>query len=167
MSIPNQHAQEQLSRAYLQAVAAEARVEFQWSTETEYGIDGDFKRLVRNPRGKLCVTGYPLNFQLKSSINCNLQNGKVKYDLDVDTYNHLISYYEETKTICLIVYDMPNLPSKWVDCSHSELILRSRCYYWTPSGKTSNNLNTKRIKIDKGNTLTPRSLPDLIKRMTP
>ena len=167
MATPTEHAQEQLSRAYIRAIAAEARVKYQWKNDPDYGIDGEFQQMAKNAAGNLFANGYPLEFQLKASTNCIPKGNKVAYDLDVKTYNNLLLYSRQISGVCLLVYDMPDAEGDWMDCSPRQLVLRSCCYYWIPSGTPSNNSSTQRIKINKADTLTPHSLRRLFQQLVP
>lgn len=167
MATPTEHAQEQLSRAYVRAIAAEAQVEYQWNEAPEYGIDGQFRRITENPGGRKFPSGPPVEFQLKASTNCRYQGNEVAFDLDVETYNNLLEYQDTAGCVFLIVYDMPNDDTMWLDCTTDELILRTCCYYWIPGGTPSNNSQTKRIKMANDDTLTPSSLPTLVQRLAP
>lgn len=166
MATPTEHAQEQLSRAYVRAVAAEARVKYEWKDE-DYGIDGEFRLVAGNPGGGIFPNDHPVEFQLKASKNCRDQGSEVAYDLDVETYNNLLEYKNTVGCICLLVYDMPDDDTAWLNCTANELILRTCCYYWIPTGTPSNNSETKRIKMAKDDTLTPSSLPNLVTRLSP
>lgn len=166
MATPTEHAQEQLSRAYVRAVAAKARVKYEWNDE-DYGIDGEFQLIGENPGGGVFPNGRPVEFQLKASTNCHDQGQEVAYDLDVEVYNNLLEYEDIVGCVCLLVYDMPDDETAWLDCTADELILRTCCYYWIPSGTPSNNSQTKRIKMATDDTLTPASLPSLVQHLTP
>lgn len=166
MPTPTQHAQEQLSRAYIRAVAAEARVEYQWKNDPDYGIDGAFRLLSTNPAGNLFPNTVPAEFQLKASTKAISSGNKILYDLDVATYNNLLAYHANVGGIFLLLYVMPAQPN-WVTWTASDLVLRTCCYYWIPSGSPSNNSRTKRIKIPTAQTVSPSSLPRLIRTVTP
>lgn len=167
MATPTEHAQEQLSRAYVRAVAAESRVKYQWKDDPDYGIDGEFQLIGENPGGGLFPNGPPVDFQLKASTNCHEQEDEVAYDLDVEAYNNLLEYEKIVGGVCLLVYDMPDDEEMWLNCTAEELMLRTCCYYWIPSGTPSNNSHTKRIKVASDDTLTPSSLPSLVQQLAP
>jgi hypothetical protein len=167
MPTPVQHSQENLSQAYVQAVASGSGVICDWTNEDDYGIDGSFRLLGRKSGGGFFPNGSPLEFQLKASKNCARQNGRVSYDLDADTYNFLLEYKEDGGNICLLVYDMPDNEADWLDCNPSELILRTRCYYWIPSGEISENTSTQRVSFPATNTVMPGTLEGLVEKHTP
>jgi len=169
MPVPTQHSQENLSQAYLQAVASGSGVICDWTDKDDYGIDGSLRLLGQKPGGGFFPNATPLEFQLKASRNCVEEDGVVSYDLDVDTYNFLQRYSGKGGSICLLVYDMPEDETEWLDCSPSELVLRTRCYYWvpTPSGGASENTSTQRVSFPITNTVTPGSLAGLVEKHTP
>ena len=95
--IPQAHRQEMLQRAYVTAVAACAGIKVEFSAGPEYGVDGEF-RLVT---GRATVTGttllsedgYPLDFQMKSTVRCrDLEKGEdtFSFDCDINSYNKLV-----------------------------------------------------------------------------
>jgi hypothetical protein len=164
--MPNQHVQEHLSRAYVHALATEARVAYRWKADPDYGIDGELQLIAKNSAGKIFSNGRPLEFQLKASTNCVVQEGKIAYDLDVQSYNSLVKYEEEVGAVCLLLYSMPDDMDHWVSVGPDQLILRTRCYYWIPHGDESSNANTKRIHISDSNVLMPAALQNLIRQLT-
>ena len=93
------HAQEGLSRAYLHALAAEARVLVEMNGTFDYGLDGYFDlvkimpmshkdgSVVRDHSPAL----YPIYFQLKSSINWKIENDHIVWSMESRAYNKIIA----------------------------------------------------------------------------
>ena len=83
-----QHKKESLSEAYVRAVAGRVGIDVA-VTSRDYGVDGTFRETaVYN--GRHFTTGYPLDFQLKASVNWKIDGDCVVYDLEAKTYNDLI-----------------------------------------------------------------------------
>src|SRR5262249_25712094 len=124
--LTRQHRQEALSRAYVQAVAAQAGMNLTLRT-TDYGIDltlHDF--LVRGRRRS--ESGFNLDVQAKSTTAANLDEGSVKYDLDVRTYETLRHPRAGTPRL-LVLLVLPEDEADWLRQTEEELLLR-RCAYW-------------------------------------
>jgi hypothetical protein len=77
----DEHRMEQLSRAYVQAIAAMAGCTCA-RPETDYGSDMTL-RLVREIGGLLMPIGRNLDIQLKSTTGAMLTVDEVVYDLDI------------------------------------------------------------------------------------
>jgi hypothetical protein len=84
LTITRQHTQENLSRAYLYALAGKSGVNIAFNRVHDYGIDGTLIPVV--VRGKRRIeSGFPVDFQLKSSVNWVREETHVAYDLEVKT----------------------------------------------------------------------------------
>ena len=107
-----QHIQEDLSRAYIQAVAAKAGVNLALGTQAhDYGVDGTFHQVEVlhrvNSEGmsytRRLNSGFNLEFQCKASRNWRVQSDAIAYDLEVKTYNDLIHRSTHTNATPLIL----------------------------------------------------------------
>ncbi|WP_200892320.1 DUF4365 domain-containing protein [Aliterella atlantica] len=86
--ITEQHIEEGLSRACVQAIAAKSGLIIS-RAEFDYGVDGTFNE-VSVINGRYCQSGFSLHFQLKASTRWQQNKDKIVYDLEVKTYNDLI-----------------------------------------------------------------------------
>lgn len=161
--ITKQHQEELLSLAYMIAVSSRAGVLFQEKTRHDYGIDGTLER-VGKLNGKFFPEGYPLDVQLKSSINTVLETNDVSYKLDANAYNHLVTRAAKQRaTPCiLVILRLPKDPADWLDLTEDRFLLK-QCSYWIKlKGSLTQNKETKTIKIPRSNKITPESLKSLL-----
>lgn len=162
--LTTQHVEEDLSRAYVQAIAAKARVNLALRERShDYGIDGTFHQ-VSYRDGHRKESGFSLDFQLKASIRAAVNGQHVAYDLDAKTFNFLVERAARKNTCpaILILLVLPQDPVDWLALSEEQLVLK-RCCYWTtiPRAVTS-NASSKRIIIPRSRQLTPEKLTSLI-----
>jgi hypothetical protein len=156
-----QHIQESLCRAHIQALAGMAGVIYEPTASYDYGVDGRFQPVVM--RGNRHVSsGHPLDFQAKASINWELANQVVVYDLEAKTYNDMTSRSPSETTLILILLCLPKNESDWHVSTNSETTLRHCCYWHMITGELTENTGTKRILIPSENLLTPESLNGLL-----
>ncbi len=120
------HRQEAVSRAYVQAIAAQAGVLCS-KPDPDYGIDLSLRAVERRD-GRHYDTSVQLDLQLKSSTRATVTEAAVSYDLEVDTYNDLRGVEGSSPRI-LVLLVLPAAEQDWVSQSPAELTLR-RCAYW-------------------------------------
>src|SRR5437660_164708 len=94
----DQHKEEALSRAFVHAIAARA-VAIVSTRDYDYSIDGTFHEIAV-VGGKRIETGVPINYQLKASKNCTIDDTDVIYDLDADAYNRLVAIRNRSTVPC-------------------------------------------------------------------
>jgi hypothetical protein len=112
LSLTIQHIQESLCRAHVQAVAGMAGVIYQPRDSYDYGVDGQFHPVIM--RGNRPITsGHPLDFQAKSTVNWELVDGKIVYDLEAKTYNDIVSRTASETTLILILLCLPKDQAEW------------------------------------------------------
>lgn len=164
--ITDQHREEQLSRAYVHAVAAHAGLIFEPASQ-DYGVDGTIKAVTIMPDGRRFVGGYNLDVQLKATTNWKVSNNEIVYDLEAKTYNDLVDRFNEDRAtpMVLAVLCLPVNQTNWLSVSLNELALRN-CCYWCQVGKTkTTNAATKRIKIPQGNILNQSTMTALMQKV--
>jgi hypothetical protein len=160
--ITSQHIEEGLSRAYVQATAARAGVNI-GNTYLDYGIDGTFCRI--QVRGKRRFdSGFKIDYQLKASTNWKLEDDHIVYDLEAKTYNDIVNRSEEGRAVplILILLCLPKNSSEWLMSSEDHLLMRKCCYWTTLNGTQTTNVGTIRIRIPRGQLLTPDALNVLL-----
>lgn len=163
--LTDQHIAEDLSRAYVQAVAAKAGVNLSTRVH-DYGVDGTFHP-IRIVNGRRAEAGFPLDFQLKASKNWTMNEEHAVYDLEVKTYNDLILRKSTSGAIpcILILLCLPENPQEWLEISEEQLLLRRCCYWHYLTGDLTENTETIRVRIPKAQRLTLESLLALLQRV--
>jgi hypothetical protein len=161
LSITVQHIQESLCRAHISALAGMAGVNHRAEHAHDYGVDGQFAPVV-NRGGRLVTSGYPLDFQAKATINWELVNGKIVYDLEAKAYNDMVTREPSETTLMLILLCLPKSRAEWHEATNLATTIRHCCYWHIPSGPPSTNATTQRIYIPAANILTPDALKALL-----
>jgi Domain of unknown function (DUF4365) len=161
--ITQQHQEELLSLAYIIAVSSRAGVLFNEKLRHDYGIDGTFEK-VGKLNGSYFPEGYPLDVQLKASINIAIDDSCVSYQLDANAHNNLLTRSNKPRaTPCILVLlCLPRDPQHWLELSEEQFLLR-QCSYWAKlKGELTSNTETKTIKIPRENQFTPLALIELL-----
>ena len=114
---------EQLSRAYVQAVAAMCGCTCA-RPEPDYGVDLTIRRVKRSG-DRLIPFGRSLDLQLKSTITVLHEPRHIAYDLEVRAYD-LLRRSTRSAPIYLVLLVMPPDPGEWLNSSEDQLELR-RC----------------------------------------
>lgn len=163
--LTDQHIAEDLSRAYVQAIAAKAGVNFSTRVH-DYGVDGTFHP-IRIVNSRRVEAGFPLDFQLKASKNWTMNEEHIGYDLEVKTYNDLILRRNTSgATPCiLILLCLPGDPQEWLEISEEQLLLRRCCYWHYLVGDLTENTETIRVRIPDAQRLTSESLLSLLQQV--
>lgn len=152
-----QHIEEELSRAYIQAVAAKAGTNLALRERShDYTIDGTFHQ-VSVLDDRLHESGFSLHFQLKASRNVQISRTHAVFDLDVDTYNYLVARADKrnAERAILAVFAMPKRERDWLSLSETRLVLKKCCYWLELKGVLSINKATRRVKLPRTQLLTP------------
>ena len=163
--MPEQHAAADLSVAYVQAVAAAARVQADFSARHDYGVDGTFHKIA--VRGSRHVTsGFPLDFQLKASRNWSETAGFVKFNLEAKAYNDMVQRNGESGAVSLILIllCLPDSTAQWLQISPEQMILKRCCFWERLVGTPTANRTTKAIDIPNSQLLKPEALINLLER---
>lgn len=156
-----QHSEEFLSIAAMNAIAAVAGVELEFSTH-DYGIDGTIRELHDYPEMKN-VPGLTMDYQLKSTVNWNCRGDYIIYNLEVKNYNKMVLRYRDPIAripYILILLCLPKDREEWLSISPEEIILRKCCYWYEVSehDDISGNERTIVIKIPKNNIFLPATI---------
>ena len=152
----DEHRMEQLSRAYVQAVAAVCGCTCS-RPEPDYGIDLVLRQ-VRLVGERFVPVGRQLELQLKSTTSATITADHVLYDLDVRTYD-LLRRATRHFPLFLVVLVLPADRAEWLAHSEDRLELR-RCAYWLSLRRESPTMNTRtvRVSIPRRNQFTPAEL---------
>lgn len=125
-------------------------------------MDGQFDPVVIRNRRRI-ISGIPLPFQAKSTINWEVKDGHVIYDLESKTYNDIVSRTDAEATLLLVLLCLPKAATSWHGVTAEGTTLRNCCYWHHFRGEpVPNDNSTKRIKIPAGQLLTPQSLIELL-----
>ncbi|MEI8173535.1 MAG: DUF4365 domain-containing protein [Deltaproteobacteria bacterium] len=163
--ITRQHQQEQLSRAYFNAVTAQAGHIFE-STSIDYGVDGSLKH-VKNQNGRRFPSGHTIDVQLKATTTWSERGDQIVYDVEAKTYNDLMERVNtpHATQLILVVLCLPENQEDWLAVSHEQLILKRCCYWCCLSGTPTDNKQTKRIEIPKANLLDCAAINRLLQKV--
>lgn len=166
--ITTNHTKEDLSRAYLMAVAGRAGCLVQIDEEShDYGIDAtvDSVRPSGKQRKKACC---PIHIQLKATEKWKKVGSNVEYSLDVGTYNYLVSLRRQKSAnpVILVVLCLHKTETQWMSVDSSALSLRECCYYWFPPyNKSKKSRRSKeKIQIPAQQLFNPDVLKDFLKK---
>lgn len=165
MSLTPQHRQEDLSVAYILAIAAKAGYNCGKLSMHDYGIDIEI-RTVESINNKRVDMGCCLDIQAKSSYNFSSSNDRryILYDLNVDTYNMLIQ--KRVIPAILVLYCMPRDEDEWVSVDENFTTLK-HCGYWISlkGMPRSENSATLSIRIPKEQLFNESSLKSIMNRI--
>jgi hypothetical protein len=161
LPITEQHTEESLCFAHIYALAGVAGVNYSARKTYDYGVDGQFSAVVNRDNRRI-DTGFPLDFQAKATVNWELVDNKIVYDLEAKTYNDFAQRTPAESTMILILLCLPKNRSDWHGTTCDETILRHCCYWHTISGKPTSNTSKQRISVPRENLLTPASLNELL-----
>jgi hypothetical protein len=159
--LTDQHIEEALSRAYVQAIASRAGINI-GSSQLDYGVDGTFTT-IQIVNGRRVETGFHIDYQLKASTKWKLDENYIVYDLEAKTYNDLINRAGKKRVspLVLILLCLPESIEQWLENDEEQLRLR-RCCYWTMlSGSPTKNKYKVRVRIPRMQLLTPKTLREL------
>jgi hypothetical protein len=164
--ITRQHQQEQLSRAYVNAVTARAGHIFQPTTELDYGVDGTVRHVTIN-NGRRLPSGHAIDVQIKATTTWTERGDLIIYDLESKTYNDLIKRFNTPHgtPLILVVLCLPANEEDWLNISHEQLTLKRSCYWCCLSGPRTDNEQTKRIEIPKDNLLDCAEINRLLQKV--
>jgi hypothetical protein len=153
---------EGLSRAYLQAVAAQAGVNVLFQL-FDYGTDVSLRAVdVRD--GQYEDAGEAIDVQLRSTTRAIVRDDAIAYDLDVRTYEYLRrSPVSGPRILVLLV--MPEAEGEWLVQNEAELRLR-RCAYWLSlrGADPSSAASSVRVSIARANVFDATALTQLLDR---
>jgi hypothetical protein len=174
--LTTQHIQEDLSRAYIQAVSARAGVNLSLGTLAhDYGVDGTFHQVTirayvdkaGEKRQRRLNSGFNLEFQCKASTEWFEEPDAIVYDLEAKTYNDLVqrAATQNATPLVLILMCLPRAEAEWFLLTENHLFLRKCCYWHRLTGSETGNTSQKRIRIPKAQLLDPTTVVDLLKRV--
>lgn len=162
MPIPSSHLQERLHFAYVHAVVAKAGATCQ-PYNPDYGTDARISAIKIKPSGGYAKSTVGFECQLKSSTSCEINDQHVVYDLDANTYNHLVAF--EDMFGILILFRLPKREVDWLEISEDVMCLRNCCYWLHLTGKKTKNISSKRIFIPRHQLFNPEAVKQLLNQV--
>ena len=158
MSLTREHRQEDLSIAYISAVAAMAGYNCAPSGGHDYGIDVEIRTVETNGNRRI-ATGFILDIQAKATHNFEFSDdGRwIIYDLSVSAYNMLIE--KRATPAILILYCMPPNEDEWVSI-YEEYATLKHCGYWMSLKGMEHSTNSfkQRVRIPRDQIFTESAL---------
>ena len=161
MPITEQHTEESLCLAHIYALAGVAGVNYGIRKVYDYGVDGQFNTVIARGTRRI-DSGFPLDFQAKATVDWELTDGYIVYDLESKTYNDMVERSDAETTLMLILLCLPETRAQWHGTTPQETIMRHCCYWHILRGDPTSNASTKRILIPESQILTPDSLNQLL-----
>lgn len=163
--LSKQDIQEELSLAYVHAVACRAGFSVEGVKKDRDGIDLHIHaRELVVPDATL--TSPVIAVQLKAHM-IELEEGSqaFPFDVPVGNYNRLCAARSAIPAI-LVVFAMPRDESAWVECSEDALVLRRSAYWMSLRGAPlSPNDATKRVHVSRANVFNPEAVQMLLTRV--
>ncbi len=165
MGLTREHIQEDLSTAYISAVAAKAGFDCNIPTRHDYGVDLEITPIESDDAGGRVPYGRSLRIQAKATHTVDLStNGNIIYSIKKGNYNKLVKETGIGSPYILVLYCMPKDDNEWLSiCDHEQAVLK-HCGYWISLRgleKTENKGNI-RIKIPKNNVFNETSLTNIM-----
>jgi hypothetical protein len=152
----DEHRMEQLSRAYVQAVAAVCGCTCA-RPEPDYGHDLTLRE-VQSRRGEYGPWGRSLDLQLKSTTTAEMTAGEVVYDLPVRAYNMLRRATKHAPALLVLVV-LPPSRGDWLAHEENRLSICGAAYWLSLRGAAAvTNTSTVRVRIPRVNLFTPAEL---------
>ena len=157
---------ENLSVAYLSAIAAQASVDFEISRHDEDSVDCMLKKVVVLEGGSQFRSC--LHVQLKSTASKNLYSigeDAITYKLKKKNYDDLRKRGTNEMILCLLI--LPEESEKpWIECTDDELLLHGRMYWCSLRNKPDATQQDRvPAELPKDQFLDPNTLDTLMTRV--
>jgi hypothetical protein len=164
MSLTREHIQEDLSVAYISAVAAKAGYDCGNCQKHDYGIDLEINPIEIGDEGERYTYGMPLRVQAKASYGVDLSHDDfIKFNLRARNYNILARDTGRGPPSILVLYCMPPEDHDWLSIEENHTTLK-HCGYWASlRGKDlTRNTSTIGIKIPRAQVFNESSLKQIM-----
>ena len=162
MAITVEHTKENLCAAHIYALAAMAGTGLTSPEVHDYGVDGTFQDVLIRGKRRFS-SGFPLQYQAKASVNWELKDDNIVYDLESKSFNDIVTRGPAQTTMILILLCLPRDQPDWHLVTDKNTILRNCCYWGIPTGNAvPNEKSKKRIWLPTKQLLTPQSLRELL-----
>ncbi len=161
MSLTPEHVQEDLSVAYIRAIAAKAGFNCGRPGGHDYGTDLEISLVEIDEDGKRDSTGRSLRIQAKATYTVDLScEGPITYRLKRSDYNKLAKETGYASPRILVLYCMPRDDKEWLDVrDHQQAVLKN-CGYWLSlrGRERTKNKDKISVKIPKDHVFNESSL---------
>jgi len=143
---------EELSNCFVGLVATYRGYKLTKPTDTggvDYSLTKDVS-YIRNGKTRYIQNGSYIDLQLKATTESSIvkDDGVIKYDLEVKTFNDLIFRKELANApLYLILFILPEQHDDWVDLNDEDVLLRKYAYWYIPPEGASETDNVSRIRI--------------------
>jgi hypothetical protein len=173
VTVPIQHREELLSLAYVEAVVAHSGNTYN-RLEKDYGVDGTIRKITLY-KGKPLDSYALVDCQLKATVDWQLHDGLIVYEMEADAYNKLV-HCNALSSIprILVLLCLPRDPQLWVEQNLEVLNLRHCCYWAYIEGAETQNKRSQTIYIPQQQVFSsdfvqalPRSLVVPVTGVTP
>lgn len=151
---------EQLSYAYVHAIASKAGFSFERRNIDKDSIDASI-----HAKGKLVSnsvwTSPCIELQAKSTTNCDIDGNYFKFPLSLKNYNDLKN--DRLVPTILVVLFLPQNVDEWL-VHNEEMLIARKCAYWISlkDKPETQNESSVTIKIPKVNIFSPSSLKTIL-----
>lgn len=151
---------EQLSLAYVHAVAARAGFAVEKTTVDRDSIDVQIRSRGRLTETATIHSPY-LDLQLKAHVLDPLPSERFHFDLPIKNYRDLTARCATPRI--LVVFVMPEADAEWLACSEDALVLKRSAYWVSLFGRQlSENAATQRVWLPRAQVFDPESLRRLL-----
>ncbi len=164
---PNQQ-KEELSKAYLHAIAARCSYAIgTWSQDAD-GIDTTIAASIAIGADKHVLADPKLDVQLKCTSDAKriLASGHVLWSIKRSLYNKMIQRSQVPKVLVVLV--LPGDEAEWLSHSADALVLR-RCAFWTTITGRDEDTSTQEsttVHIPQSNVFSPEALQAIMDRVS-
>ncbi|MGA9100266.1 MAG: DUF4365 domain-containing protein [Methanotrichaceae archaeon] len=165
MSLTREHTQEDLSVAYISAVAAKAGFDCLPFGKHDYGVDLQIIPIEVGDDNVRYPDGIPLLIQAKASHNFRIDENDILYDLKVRNYN-ILAKVRKGYPYILVLYCMPTDENDWLKVDDESTILKHNGYWKSFQGEPeSNHAQSVRIAIPRDQKFTESALKSIMAKV--
>jgi hypothetical protein len=160
--LPTNQQKEDLSRAYVRAIAGRAGV-LCAEPRQDYGLDLFLRGVVSGEHRHL-DSGFQIDLQLKSTTRAEVRETQVAYDLEIRAYEMLRRATPIPSLLVLLV--LPEDEIAWLTQTEEQLSLRT-CAYWLSlrDAPSTTNEATIRVLLPRLNVFSVKAVQLLMDRL--
>jgi hypothetical protein len=150
MSLTPEHIQEDLSVAYISAVAANAGFDCAiYPNRHDYGTDIIITPIEIDEDGNRQPSGRTLRIQAKATYTVDPScNSHITYKLKKTSYNKLVKDTGIASPYILVLYCMPRDDKDWLSVHDHQQTVLKHCGYWISLKGRERTKNTDKISIN-------------------
>jgi len=165
MSLTPEHIQEDLSVAYISAVAAKAGFDCKIQPNRhDYGVDLEIAPIEIDDEGTRLTNGRTLRIQAKATYTVDpSSDGPITYRLKKKSYSKLVRDTGIGSPCILVLFCMPRDNNEWLNVQDHQQAVLKHCGYWISlRGWEKINRDTIAIEIPKNHVFNESSLKDIM-----